>query len=161
MIDGIGEPFAEMPAKRPYHTIDYGIDWTAFLAKHWQQGTSYAANDRVRPRTPTGFEYEATTAGQSAAREPRWPTTLADTVADGSVIWTARALSTASLRTTVSTSSWTADSGVTLSGAVVDGQLATTLVAGGTSGNRYSVLNRVTFANGQRAEGELVIPVRD
>lgn len=161
MTDGIGEPFAEMPAKRSYHTIDYGIDWTAFLAKHWQQGTSYAANDRIRPRTPTGFEYEATTAGQSAAREPRWPTTLADTVADGSVVWTARALSTASLQTTVSASTWTADPGLTLSGSQLDGQLATTIVAGGNSGQTYSIYNRATFANGQRAEAELMIPVRD
>lgn len=161
MSDEIGQPYEEMPPKRSYHTIDYGIDWTAWLARYWRSGEAYTLTVRVRPTRPTGFEYECTTAGQAGTREPRWPTAAGGTVPDGSVVWTARALSSDSLKTTIQSSTWTADDGVTLSGDAVSGELATTLVAGGTSGQRYSVLNRVQFANGQRAEGELVIPVQD
>jgi hypothetical protein len=42
---------------------------------------------------PPSLLFEATTAGVSASVEPTWPTSIAATVADGTVVWTARAAS--------------------------------------------------------------------
>jgi len=63
----------------------------------WVGTTAYTATeagdrlvgDRVSPTAHTGFIFACTTAGTSAASEPAWPTTVGDTVADGTVVWTA------------------------------------------------------------------------
>lgn len=57
----------------------------------WAATNAYALGDFVRVLTGSSrFYFEATTAGTSDAAEPTWPTTEGDTVADGSVVWTAR-----------------------------------------------------------------------
>lgn len=59
----------------------------------WLAETAYSANAYVQPTTPNGLRYEATTAGTSGASEPTpWPTTEGETVNDGTVVWTARAM---------------------------------------------------------------------
>jgi hypothetical protein len=158
----IGRPYQVMEPKRSYHRLDYGIDWSDFLARVWRPGTAYTAGQRVRPPAPTGFEYECTTPGQSGARVPQWPTTAAAASRrDGEVVWTARSLSEASLVTAIATSEWTADDGLELTSPGLAGPLAMVIIGGGTSGQRYSVYNRVQLANGHRAEAKLVIPVQD
>lgn len=59
--------------------------------------TAYGAAGQIawtRPSSPTlsPYLFEATTAGTSGGSEPTWPTTLAGTVADDTVTWTARAV---------------------------------------------------------------------
>jgi len=59
----------------------------------WAATTVYAAAAFVRPTAITDlsrFVYEATTAGTSAAAEPVWPVIDGATIADGTVVWTAR-----------------------------------------------------------------------
>jgi len=58
----------------------------------WVAGSTYAANAYVQPSTPNyNFTYQCTTAGTAAsATEPTWPTVAGSTVADSSVVWTAR-----------------------------------------------------------------------
>ena len=58
----------------------------------WEAATAYAVNDYVRPTAGvTGNEtFQCTTAGTSAGSEPTWPTGEGNTVADNSVVWTAR-----------------------------------------------------------------------
>lgn len=59
----------------------------------WAASTAYAVGTFRRPTVVTDsslFVYEATTGGTSGAAEPAWPTVNGSTVADGSVIWTAR-----------------------------------------------------------------------
>jgi hypothetical protein len=120
-------------------------------ARTWQPGRVYAAAIRVRPASrPSGFEYEAT-AGQSGFREPKWPAVLAATITDGSVTWTARAISNASLSRTITSAAWSAPAGITLSAESVvntDGaQRITAYIQGDTAGT-YAVTATVTFSDG-------------
>ncbi len=62
----------------------------------WFQGplrvkeTAYALLDTITPSTQTGFVYECTTAGTSAATEPTFGKTVGGTTTDGTVTWTCR-----------------------------------------------------------------------
>lgn len=58
----------------------------------WTVATAYAVRQWVTPSTgPAGYAYECTHAGTShAATQPTWPTTLGQTVTDGTVTWTCR-----------------------------------------------------------------------
>lgn len=57
----------------------------------WAATTAYSLGAFRRPTTPNGFIYEVTTAGTSASAQPSWPTTVGNTVGDGTVTWTCRA----------------------------------------------------------------------
>jgi hypothetical protein len=57
----------------------------------WQASTVYSLGALVIPSGAayqTGFWYKATTGGTSASSAPTWPTTIGNTVTDGSVVWT-------------------------------------------------------------------------
>lgn len=59
----------------------------------WQASTAYAAGRWARPtvRTASPLLFQCTSAGTSAGTEPDWSAAAAgDTVADGSVTWTAK-----------------------------------------------------------------------
>lgn len=58
----------------------------------WAASTAYALKAWARPLTgsPSLYLFECTTAGTSDSSEPTWPSTVAGTVTDGSVVWTAR-----------------------------------------------------------------------
>lgn len=129
------------------------------LAQRWIAGADVSATYRIRPLTPTGYEYEVTTAGQSGHREPIWPRTAGATVTDGSVTWTCRAVSTASLSATVSSVVWSADSGLTISSETLQGQLARALVSGGTDGQTYRVTAEATCSDGTVEVGEVFIEI--
>jgi len=82
---------------------DLGLGATAFtspatvylalgVASTWAASTAVALNAY---NVPTGFAtggtqriFKCTTAGTTAASEPTWPTTIAGTVTDGTVVWT-------------------------------------------------------------------------
>ncbi len=56
----------------------------------WQPNHPYSVGNSVIPTgTQTGFQYHCTTAGTSGAAEPTWPSSLGQSVADGSVQWEA------------------------------------------------------------------------
>lgn len=58
----------------------------------WRAGTPVTAGTYIRPTTANGKLYECTTAGTTGSTEPTWPTTIGNTVADGSAaVWTCRA----------------------------------------------------------------------
>jgi hypothetical protein len=54
----------------------------------WAATTAYSLGARVEPTTPNTYVYECTTAGTSSGSEPTWPTTVGNTVSDGTVVWT-------------------------------------------------------------------------
>lgn len=58
----------------------------------WAASTAYTVGQEVVPTaaSDTGYIYECTTAGTSAASEPSWSSTVGGTVTDGSVTWTVR-----------------------------------------------------------------------
>ncbi len=57
----------------------------------WQASTSYSVGDIVMPTigNETGLAYYCKTAGNSGSSEPSWPTTIGNTVTDGTVTWQA------------------------------------------------------------------------
>lgn len=164
--DDIGQPYVEVDPKRSFDEVPIEVDWHDFLARRRRAGTAYASADTIRPlrAQATGLQYRCTTAGVTSGLPTdriRWPTTVGATVQDGSVVWTAEAMSTTSLRTTISSDDWPAVAGLTL-GAESNSDLRyQVLVAGGTSGQSYSVKHQVTLANGEDKEAVAVLPVAD
>lgn len=61
---------------------------TAMVYDTWVKETAYEEDDIVKPTTFNGYVYKCTVAGTSDATEPTWPTTLNDTVVDGTATWT-------------------------------------------------------------------------
>jgi len=77
-------PFAYMPASTPTPTaVPTNASATARA-----DTTVYALNAYVTPVTPNGYYYKATVAGTSDSSIPTYPTTVGDTVVDGTVTWT-------------------------------------------------------------------------
>jgi hypothetical protein len=54
----------------------------------WVASTAYTLGLDVQPTTSNTYAYRVTTAGTSSATQPTWPTTVGNTVTDGSVVWT-------------------------------------------------------------------------
>ena len=72
---------------------------------------------------------------------------------DGSVTWTCEALADTSLKRTVSTATWSPDTGLTVTGAVVEGTDCKAFVSGGVLGQQYLVRCQATFSDGGKATG--------
>lgn len=97
--------------------LEFSINWTIEFANLWEPNQAYTAAVRVRPATAagqTGFEYESSGGQSDGDTEPEWPAVLNDTVVDGSITWTARALSNASLRERISSFTVPAVTGFTI-----------------------------------------------
>ena len=54
----------------------------------WAASTAYSLDDLVIPATQNDLVYKCTTAGTSGGAEPTFPTTISNTVADNTVVWT-------------------------------------------------------------------------
>jgi hypothetical protein len=88
--------------------LDYGFDWTREFSRLWKRDASFGMGVAVRPLgDPTGFEYVVTVAGHSGAEEPAWPRALGGTITDGSITWTAQAISVVSLIEQIANDNWT------------------------------------------------------
>jgi hypothetical protein len=149
----------EWPAKDPEDKLDYYVNFEDECARFWERNTTYALGDRVRPQKATGFEYEAS-AGTSGDRPPVFPTTVGRTVADGSITWTCRALSTSSLRRTITgTPSWTVDTGLTVESVAIAGMISMAYLSGGIHGQTYSVRINAAFSDGSDITATCVLPV--
>jgi len=57
----------------------------------WTATTVHALGVFRRPTVENSLYYEVTTAGTTNATQPTWPTTIGDTVTDGTIVWTCRA----------------------------------------------------------------------
>ena len=57
-------------------------------AQQWAASTAYLVGHIRRPTTGNGFVYRVAVAGTSDSGEPTWPTTIGETVTDGTVTWT-------------------------------------------------------------------------
>lgn len=134
--------------KDPSAELDYTADFRRHCTRYRDPDTDYALNTRVQPRSPTGLQYNASTGGRTGAREPRWPTTVGGTVTDGSVVWTAEAISSGSLKRTLSTATWSATTGVTVGTPTNTSIDSTVLIAGGVDGQTYEVVCVGTFSDG-------------
>ena len=56
----------------------------------WAATTAYSLGNRRVPTVANGYYYEVTVAGTSAGVQPTWPTTIGNTVVDGTVTWICR-----------------------------------------------------------------------
>lgn len=153
MSDQHGLPYTEVPAKRSADKVPVQFDWHDYLANTRQPGHLYQAGERIRfvRNRSTGYEYEATatgiTSGVPTEELQQFPSVLAETFVDGAVTWITRALSTASLRATIASSTFPAVSGVTLSDQSDSDLVHTIYVAGGTDRATYLVANAITLSN--------------
>ncbi len=83
-----------------------------------------------------------------------------DSVLDYVVDWTAW-LADVSPVDTISTSSWTLQSGLTLDSDSNTSQIAKAWVSGGTAGTRYKATNRIVTAGARTADRTIYITVRE
>lgn len=148
--------------KHPDATLDYAADFEKDCSRLWDKWQDFATGTRIRvfrPGHASGYEMEATTGGRSGGRHPTFPT--AGTLTEGSVTWTPRAISSASLlRTIVGTPTWVADSGVTVSAESLSDQKAIAKIAGGTDGVDYSVTVTAIGSDGLVMVKVGILPVR-
>lgn len=148
-------------AKRAGETIDRTFDLRGEITRAWRGGVEYGTAEYVRPVSANGYDYECTTAGRTGAREPRWPTTVAGTVADGSVVWTCRAPNSGSADALSGNASVSAPTGITATHQATESTGDITIrFAGGTAGQTYSVLVTVNTSGGQVLQFEVIVQVR-
>ena len=133
--------------KDPAEALDYSVEFIAHAARYREPNTDYMTGTRVQPLRSTGLEYNASTGGRTGTSEPRWPTTVGQTVTDGSVVWTAAAISSGSLVRTLSSVVWTLDTGITKSAQTEQGTKSTAVISGGTLGQTYMVRVDGTFSD--------------
>lgn len=63
------------------------IDGAYLTPTVWVLSTVVAKYAMRAPTTANGYLYQATTGGTTSGTQPTWPTTVGDTVTDGSVVW--------------------------------------------------------------------------
>lgn len=153
------------PPKHPGATLDYAVDFEEQCARVWAPLTDYEAGDRIRVFSggkAVGFEFEPTTPGRTGPRAPVFPSTVGATVADGSLVWTCRALSSASLLRTISgTPTWESDdAAVTISDDSVSGFRAVAKIAGGEDDEDYVITITADTSDGLVIVQTLILPVR-
>jgi hypothetical protein len=105
----------------------------------WAVATAYTLGQSVEPTTPNTYRYIVTVAGTShAATEPTWPTTIGNTVTDGTVTWKCEALKSPTTEIKLALTSGGL-AGATPGGAL---NLGTTILSG--SANAVEIHVRVT-----------------
>ena len=125
------------------------FDLTSAFSRVWLPDHPFASATRVRPadRPSQGLEYESS-GGQSGVREPkRWPAVVDETVVDGSITWTAKTLSIASLIYRISSVTYDVPAGIVHHEQTpIDepgAQLVPMEVSGGTKGKTYDIVAKV------------------
>lgn len=162
-MDERGGPYVRVEPKRSFDKVPIQIDWHDYVARLWRPGAAFATGTRIRPSRSraTGLQYNASVGGVTGSRPPVFPKVSGATVVDGSVTWTAEAVSSASLRTTIADDEWPTVDGVSLSDEQSGDFVYEIMVDGGTSGQEYEIAHQVTLANGEEKEGVVVLPVQD
>ena len=146
--------------KDPDVAATYSIDWSRQLVLDVKRSTSYVLGAIVRPTRWAGFYWEVTTAGDTGQQVPsKTPRAAGETLADGSVVWTARHPSSVSIPT-VSTAVWTIPSGLTLSSQLEDTAATHVTLTGGVDGADYEITCRMTPTTGNPLDQTVIIPVR-
>jgi hypothetical protein len=97
--------------KDPDAPATYSIDFHDEVVREAKRDCDFISAQFVRPQRGTGFYYECTTAGRTSAHYPTWPRAAAETVNDGSAVWTARHPTGSSIPTIASVT-WTVPTGI-------------------------------------------------
>jgi len=131
----------------PQDDLDYKADFRAHCVRYREPNTQYSSSTFVEPMQATGFSYEATVAGRTAAIEPKWPRVVGATVKDGSLTWTCRAPTADSLQRQLTGATWTA-ADLTVGTPVNDSVSSTAYISGGKLGQSYEVVAVGAFNDG-------------
>lgn len=150
----------------PMSVLDYAFDLTERFSIPRQPNFPYANGAHVRPvENGTGWQYQSSggvTNGDDF--EPDWPTESGETIEDGSLVWTAEAITFDSLRYRIDSVTWTAPDGITLSNELVIDQPAMqevrVTVAGGAAGEKYRIIGVVTTTTGLEHEVRIELKVK-
>lgn len=158
-------PAKVLPPKDPTAALWCGVDFELACARVWQAFDDVTSGDRFRAYPEKGeaggFDFVAGNSGRTGGKEPKWPGTLNATVASGSVTFTAVALTSGSLHTSITgTPTWTPDTGITVASETIDGLRAVAKISGGTDGTDYSIAVTATLANGETVTQVIIVPVR-
>lgn len=156
-------PSVCVPPKRSYAVVPVGFDWHDFLALTWSPGREFIVGEAIRfPRIRArGLQMRCIGAGVSGFREPLWPRMSGQSLTEGSVTWRAEAITDDSLRTTITSSTWPPVLGLTFTGERNADLRYLIDVGGGSNGQSYEILEQVSFANGERDEGVILLGVED
>lgn len=146
--------------KAPNTPTEYAIDVRRTAYTPMRRDWPYQLGAVVRAPLHTGFYYQCTSPGETGAYAPRLPRAEGETVQDGSVEWTARHPSGASLPA-VSSVDWIIDPAgeLTVPNTRIDGGILYPTFSGGVAGQSYEVTARVTWSNGQVEDVTVIIPV--
>lgn len=156
-------PARSWPAVMPGSKLPHGYDFGPHIARFREPGQDYSTGAMVRVHGVRGFQYEATTGGQTGDQPVRWPRVLGEAATDGSVTWTCRAAATTSLLTTVSSVAWTAPTGATVTSDTVYGQVATATIEIASTvadGSDLELTITATYADGSIEPVRVVLPIR-
>jgi hypothetical protein len=151
-----------LEAKDPDANKRYAIDVRLFGYEEMRRDWHYPIGKVVRAPWHTGFYYECTQDGETKRGYPPLPREDGLEVADGSVIWTARAPASASLPS-IQSVSWLVDpttaAPLTVASTVIDGGIVYPVLSGGEDAVTYSLTAQLTWSNGQRDDVTVEIPV--
>ena len=150
----------------PQSVLDYAFDLTERFAILRQPNYPYASGAHVRSfEGGTGWQFQSSGGVTNGDEfEPDWPIESGDTVVDGSLTWTAEAITFDSLRYRIDSVTWTAPDGITLTNEQVIDQPAMQEVrvtlAGGTAGEKYRIVGVVVTTTGLEYEVRIELRVK-
>ena len=155
------KPARVWPDKDPDSSLDHYVDFENECARRWEPKTDFPSGVRIREG---GFDWESS-GGRSRGRGrilfPEKASVDVTTVIDGSITWTCRGLSTASLRKNLATTpTWTTESGVVAGNLSATGTRAVAVLGGGIDGQDYTVLVNAQFSDGTSMTKVCILPVR-
>lgn len=161
----LAAPITDLTPKRSGETVPVEFDWHDVLANQPARSKEYGsgAKVRLRRRHPrfSGVQFSCSTPGVSGVDEPRWPKNVGETVVDGTCVWTAEAMSSNSMRTTVSSHELEEPEGVDCGDVTVENFVYRTFVGGGIDGQDYTLVHKIVCADGGTLELAGRLPVRD
>jgi len=145
--------------KDPNVAITYSIDWSSRLVPELARKTEYELGEIVRPPRFEGFYLECTLAGWSSQYHRELPRVAGQTAEDGSVQWTVRHPASVTVPT-VQSAVWTVPTGITLDSQSEDGHETFVTLSGGTDGQDYELVCRMTPTAGNPVDQTIIVPVR-
>lgn len=156
--------FVQEACKAPSEVKEFAFDLTRRVERRWQARAFYSNGQRIRAeRKRAGFEYEAGGDGQTGLKEPNFPAVIGDTVVDGSITWTCRAISNSSLRRTIQNVTWDVPAGLTEDDSAISNtggsQKISITLSGGADDESYLVTALVTYNDGTRDKVGLRVAV--
>lgn len=147
--------------KDPDDDITYPLDSSERLVQEALRSHDFALGAFARAfGLDTGWYYECTSAGRTGERAPTrgFPRAGGETITDGSLEWTCRHPSDATLAA-ISSIEVVEDAGLTVTTNVI-GFVIYVTVSGGVDGQDYAITLRITPSTGDAFDQTLVVPVR-